>query len=68
MNAKSASLALLLLAGAAVTACSKRRPPLRALRVAADTAVTTISQGESVDLRPHLVRGEWTLFEFYADW
>ncbi len=30
--------------------------------------VATISHGERVDLESHTVEGEWTLFEYYADW
>ena len=30
--------------------------------------VATISHGERVEVESHTVQGEWTLFEYYADW
>ncbi len=30
--------------------------------------IADISQGDRVDLESHMVKGEWTLFEFTADW
>ena len=30
--------------------------------------VSTISQGQAVDLEPHIADGKVTVFEFYADW
>lgn len=30
--------------------------------------IRTISSGEEVDIRTHLAKGKYTLFEFYADW
>jgi succinate dehydrogenase hydrophobic anchor subunit len=30
--------------------------------------VETISHGELVDISKHLVEGQWTVVEYYADW
>lgn len=35
---------------------------------AAGPKIETISEGERVEVEKHLVDGQWTVFEFGADW
>lgn len=44
------------------------REPAAGVGLAGGEDIRTISKGEPVNLRDHLVPGKYTLFDYYADW
>ena len=63
----AAILLALLVAGVVIVRAPDDTPPAPTTPVSGEI-VATISHGERVDLDSHTVPGEWTLFEYYADW
>ena len=63
----AAIVLVVIVAGVVLVRAPAYTPPVPTTPVSGEI-VATISHGERVDLESHLVQGEWTLFEYYADW
>jgi thiol-disulfide isomerase/thioredoxin len=61
-------LAVLLIVGGALGYAAYRASNGRSAPQVAAGDVVVVSKGEVVDLSAHLVKGKYTIYDFYADW